>query len=246
MKITFTAHPWVYEDKLIRPKPSKLEIPEWFKELPSSTADSNRTLKTCMPFIDATTSGYILPSPQDYSFNWTEKDGKTQCGIHFNSMDIEGEYINVNTREKGMNSFHPKEQICPHFKNGLKSNPLIQKNNELDFFKIFNPWTIKTPPGYSCLFLPIINDQSNDFEVISGLVDTDVYPVVNFPIIIKSKKNFVIKKGQKIVQCIPFKRDAFTMELKSDKDLFKKAAFSYNTILNYFYRNTFWKKKKWN
>ena len=48
MKITFTAHPWVYEDKLIRPKPSKLEIPEWFKELPSSTADSNRTLKTCL------------------------------------------------------------------------------------------------------------------------------------------------------------------------------------------------------
>lgn len=244
MKITFTAHPWVYEDKLIRPKPSKLEIPKWFKELPTSTPDSNKTLKTCMPFIDATTSGYIIPSPQDYAFNWKVEDGKSRCEIYFNGVEIDGEQINVNTKDTF--SFHPKEQICPHFKNGLKSNPLIQKNNELDFFKIFNPWTIKTPPGYSCLFLPIINDQSNDFEVISGLVDTDVYPAVNFPIIIKSKKDFVIKKGQKIVQCIPFKRDDFTMELKSNKDVFKKVNFSYNTVLKFFYKNNFWKKKKWN
>ena len=47
-----------------------------------------------------------------------------------------------------MESMHTPNQLgskCPYHK----------VNNETNgYLKVMNPWTIKTPPGYSCLFLP--------------------------------------------------------------------------------------------
>jgi hypothetical protein len=44
--------------------------------------------------------------------------------------------------------------IDTHSINQLGESPLIEKNKNLPFYKILNPWKIKTPKGYSCLFLP--------------------------------------------------------------------------------------------
>ena len=37
--------------------------------------------------------------------------------------------------------------------------------------KFINPWVVKTPPGYSTLFLPPLNQFDVPFQVISGLVE---------------------------------------------------------------------------
>ena len=49
--------------KDVLPIPAKLNIPDWFKKL--NHEFDNKTVKGCMPFLDALTAGYILKMPQD-------------------------------------------------------------------------------------------------------------------------------------------------------------------------------------
>jgi hypothetical protein len=51
------------------------------------------------------------------------------------------------------------------------------------------------------------------FEIIAGVVDTDVYlNVINFPFILhKRDEQFLIKKGEPMVQVVPFKRESWKM-----------------------------------
>ncbi len=57
------------EDKgvIAEPMPSKAHLPDWFRKLPpvdksrESASDNALTIKRCMPFLDAMTTGWILP-----------------------------------------------------------------------------------------------------------------------------------------------------------------------------------------
>ena len=83
--------------------------------------------------------------------------------------------------------------------------------------KILSPWLIKTPPGYSCLFVPPLNHSNLPFRPLSGVVDTDKYSElpINFPSIPKKfpekQKIKVIPVGTPIVMIIPFKRESWKM-----------------------------------
>ena len=75
-KITFCA---VREDMLElwpHPKPASKFIPDEYKKLKRLTDnDLHRpTVKTCMPFLDSLTMGYILFFDQDYLVDPTEDD----------------------------------------------------------------------------------------------------------------------------------------------------------------------------
>ena len=41
--------------------------------------------------------------------------------------------------------------------------------------KFHNYWSIRTPPGWSCLFVPPLNRPGQPFECVAGIVDTDTY-----------------------------------------------------------------------
>lgn len=73
--------------------------------------------------------------------------------------------------------------------------------------KFMNKWLIKTPPGYSCLFIKPMNRIEERFDIIPGIVDTDKYiNTINFPFILRKRdKQFLIKKGEPMVQVIPLK-----------------------------------------
>ena len=84
--------------------------------------------------------------------------------------------------------------------------------------------------------------------IISGVVDTDVYiNTINFPFILhKRDEQFLIKKGDAMVQVIPFKREpwkawsGFYHEKEHGKTL--------NNLLSKWmdrYKTMFWKKKSW-
>jgi hypothetical protein len=75
--------------------------------------------------------------------------------------------------------------------------------------KFHNPWTIRTPPGWSCLFVPPLNRPNGVFEVLSGFVDTDTYVApVNFPFVaIADDGVHTLPKGTPLIQVIPFLRD---------------------------------------
>ena len=74
---------------------------------------------------------------------------------------------------------------------------------------------IKTAPGWSTLFLPLINDIHNkNFTCLSALVDTDTYhKEINFPAIWHTK-NFddILPAGTPLVVAIPIKRNTFKKE----------------------------------
>ena len=138
-----------------------------------------------------------------------------------------------------------------HKKEQLEGSPHVEKNKNLPFYKVLNPWRISTPPGYSCLFLPPMNNTDDRFSIMPGIVDTDTYKnEINFPFVINGDKYSIletmIKKGTPYVQVIPIKRESWKMKIEkiSVKTLLTSKAF-YNLNLFNIYKNKYWSKKSW-
>jgi len=246
-EIEFSAHEDYFALKEDYPTPIKLNIPEWYKKLEHNIL--NKTVKGCMPFLDTLTSGYLLKIPQDFNVrhnvdNKNEKgeifkDSFQTFGLHDQSQLLHAKNINLNS------------SFDNHSIKQLEGSSLIEKNKNLPFYKILNPWKIKTPKGYSCLFLPPLNNSDDRFNIIPGIVDTDTFPnEINFPIVINGDKypilETTIKKGTPYVQVIPFKRDSWKMITKSreQKEIQNSRLFYGLKILN-IYKDKYWNKKSW-
>ena len=205
------------------PKPANHFMPEEYKKL-ERYKDGNLhtpTIKTCMPFLDAMGCGYIIPFDQDYIIDPTEKEFS----------------VTPANKEKNDIGYHDKAQIPKewHHKTGEYAG------------KFINKWLITTPPGYSCLFTQPMNRFGEDrFLLINGVVDTDNYiNTINFPfILLKRDKQFLIKKGDPMVQIIPFKRESWKMSSKFYFE--KKHSATINLLNSKFmdrYKKMFWYKK---
>jgi hypothetical protein len=74
--------------------------------------------------------------------------------------------------------------------------------------KFHNYWTVRTPPGWSSLFVPALNRPNGVVELFSGVVDTDTFATpVNFPFVaVAGDGVHVLPKGTPLVQVIPFRR----------------------------------------
>jgi hypothetical protein len=74
--------------------------------------------------------------------------------------------------------------------------------------KFHNYWTIRTPPGWSCLFVAPLNRPNPVVDVVAGVVDTDSYvSLIHFPFFaIAGDGMHVLEKGLPLVQVIPFRR----------------------------------------
>jgi hypothetical protein len=245
--IEFTTHEDYFKCNEDFPVPIKLNIPEWFKKL--KTSEINQTIKSCIPFLDSLTTGYSLKMPQDFYINHNVdsldnkgekiKDSFCQFPMHQVQSLLFAKSLNFNT----FKDTHPTSQ--------LEGSPFIEKNKNLPFYKILNPWFIKTPPGYSCLFVPPLNNTDDRFSIISAIVDTDTFSrEINFPIVINGDKYPVlettIKKGTPYVQVIPFKRDNWKMSIKPKKqnELTHRKIF-YELEIFQRYKNKYWSKKLW-
>ena len=246
-EIEFSAHEYYFSFKEDYPVPIKFNIPEWYKKLEHSLAKA--TAKGCMPFLDTLTTGYLLKMPQDLTIRHnvdnknekgeTIKDSFETFGLYNFQQILVAKFINLNS---GTDIHAPFQ---------LQDSPLVEKNKNLPFYKILNPWKIKTPKGYSCLFLPPLNNSDDRFSIIPGIVDTDVFPnEINFPIVINGDKYPVlettIKKSTPYVQVIPFKRDNWKMILKSrTQDEIQKSRILYGLKLLNKYKDKYWNKKSW-
>jgi hypothetical protein len=247
-EIEFSAQEDYFSLKEDYPIPIKLNIPEWYKKLDHKIGEM--TIKGCMPFLDTLTSGYLLKMPQDFHVkhnvdNENEKLGKFKDSFQNFAMGNAGHDM-LRVKSINLNAGHDIHSVKQ-----VEGSPLVEKNKNLPFYKILNPWKIKTPKGYSCLFVPPLNNADDRFSIIPGIVDTDTFPnEVNFPIILNGDKypilETTIKKGTPYVQIIPFKRDCWKMSLKSreQKEVIKSRLFFNLTILN-IYKNKYWSKKSW-
>jgi hypothetical protein len=188
-KITFCATNGEMLDVWPHPQPASRFIPDEYKKLERFSNNNlhDPTLKTCIPFLDSLIAGYIIPFDQDYVID-----------------PVEGDFtITAANRESEDTSYHSKAQLPKEW----------QKISGERAGKFINKWLIKTPPGYSSLFIKPMNRLEPRFDIISGIVDTDTYiNTIHFPFILnKRDEQFIIKKGDPMVQVIPFKRESWKM-----------------------------------
>lgn len=234
-KIKFTAPKNYLKLKENYPKPIKFNLPDWYKNLKHKV--DFKTVKGCMPFLETMVSGYVLELPQDLHIKHNVQDGEKRISALIPSLP-ESHGININTTEK--KDDHPNSQ--------LGDSPLNEKNLSFPFYKILNPWKIETPKGYSCLFVPPLNNADDRFSIIPGIVQTDKFDhEINFPFTINGDKYPVLdtlfKKGTPYVQIIPFKRESWKMDVDAqdeNKNSIIRLKYKLNVLNNY--RKQHWEK----
>jgi hypothetical protein len=187
------------------PLPAVKCLPDWYRKMASSmkgkgeprtTIEDDRlvlysTIKQCMPVLDVLSIGYMLRLPVDLQVTKLEN----------------GEYTFHWTAENPFDSWienHPMGQVNAKYFTDRQSGSYV--------YKVICPFTINTPKGYSCLFIPPLY-RDNKIKILEGLVCTDTFPIVNFPFFINTDEDeFILEAGTPIAQIIPIKRENWSSE----------------------------------
>lgn len=217
-----------FDDDPWGPVPAAKVLPDWYKNTPSFVdgkrevvnGSSPHTVKKCMPVFDAITAGYIMRTPCDVQV--AQRDGLPW----YEWPSTEGI------------QFHPIVQAALH-----------PGANGVPFPKWMNPYSIRTPRGYSCLFIPPMHNPNGMFTVMPGLVDTDQYfSPVNFPFTLDDPSwEGLIPAGTPMVQVIPFKRDTWGMKFGGERDRAdaEKNVGKLRSVWFNAYKRFYWSKKEW-
>lgn len=243
MNIQFIPSSKFAEENLSPPLPAKKVLPEWYKKTPFLIKGNNEyelcgdnvnaTLKSCNPFLDSLTSGYVICLSTDLQI--TKKKNTISYDNENNNKIIEFNWRTENT------------VITPQSK---EQYPLLPSpfNGNNSVFKFHNDFIIKTPRGYSTHFFHPANQHDLPFRLLSGIVDTDTYSLpLNFPfqLLDLSERVTTLKKGTPICQFVPFKRDTWSHKVeKYDKKLIEKEMFNYLSRIYRAYKSLHWVKKK--
>lgn len=242
MKITFTDTMGIHGE--YAPKPATNSIPNWYKELdsylsgvkkPTGKGMTSATIKRCMPVFDSIVSGYIIYSYVDVFVSQMPVIDKETNELTDKTIPWY-EWPSYNPIE-----FHSIVQAPKHpgRKNLLNSS---------SYPKWINPWSIKTPKGYSVLITQPMHRES-PFTIFDGIVDTDTYAApVNFPFVLNDWSfEGLIPAGTPIAQVIPFKRESWKMEIGSQKDREDQALISQYLRTSFFdsYKSKFRQPKEY-
>jgi hypothetical protein len=173
---------------IAEPVPAKSFMPDWFKRLPAvdsahlHTQNNGLTVKRCMPFLDAMTTGWILPLAATVRLEIKDNGATVDAGWEIDQV-----------------------MVSNHGLHQMAGNPMGKRPP----CKFHNYWTIKTPPGWSCLFVSPLNRRSSVVEIVSGIVDTDTYQsLINFPFFATAEDGvYTLERGTPLVQVIPFRRE---------------------------------------
>jgi hypothetical protein len=212
------------------PKPAKSYIPQWYKNITplknpqfSSTGEVlNKNIKSCMPFLDALTSGYIQESWTDIYVEVLENEVRYNYSVGPDIMSHRGD----SSEFKIGDMFYPTEFIWKE------------------------QWLPKLPKGYSALYTSPLNLFSLPFKSLDAIIDCDnYYHEYNgqYPFYIYKGFSGIIPAGTPMFQIIPIKRDSW----KSNPCIFdenknKKLQHEIKKIFFNSYKQQFWQKKEFN
>jgi hypothetical protein len=234
-KITFIPTSKEVQLLVPPPKPAKLYIPEWFKEIPGINYKNikmigqgerhvNANIKNCIPVLDSFTSGYIQET-------WTD--------------------IFIEEDEDGDVEYNFSTQSCPKIMSSRDEHHMPIKNDYYDFeFIWMQVWIPKLPDGYSYLFTSPLNRPDLPFTTATAIVDGDKLNYThggNVPFYIKKGFSGVIHQGTPMYQMIPFKRESWKMEIEEyNEDLATKGINDLRKNFLGSYKNRYWSKKEYN
>ena len=182
------------EGKIPAPIPAALGMPDWIKTAPQQAFNAinqraDDTVKRCPPFIDAMTSGFLIP---------------LICDLRIENGEITWD----NDLPSGGDAGFPRSPIGFHDPSQVTSTPLFDPDRFL--IKFHNLWSIEAPEGYGVLFTHPFNRFDLPFTTLTGMVDCDRYydSWIHFPAHWHNV-NFsgVLPRGTPVAQCVPVKRD---------------------------------------
>ena len=211
-----TFHSDKTEFDLPRPAAASRFIPDWFRTMPG-VVDRVETVKKCIPVLDSLTLGYMIPLSADVMYEPESKQIVSNSKFQINS-----DHMSVQTQDVTLpDHFDPQ----PH--------------------KWINSWHIKTPRGYSTLFVHPLNRLDLPFHSFSGVVDTDKHPIIiNFPFVINKDFSGIIPAGTPIIQAIPFKRDTWDSKVIDDEKSYSYEFANANQDAPLaWYKRNIWNKK---
>jgi hypothetical protein len=212
------------------PAPANKFIPEWFQKSQIKTDPAgplirdNVSIKACPGIIDSFNQGYIIPAWCDFSisFNASRQELKldTDWSSHFVTVFPPQMYSKINM-------------------------PIEYKSV---IFKLTTPWRVGTSTGVSTEIKKPVWREMNNITIYEGIVDTDTFinelhVVVSF----NEDTTLTFKKGDPLLQLVPFIRDSFEMSIKnwdqeiSDKYSVQQGQLNFEEISSY--KKLFWQSK---
>ena len=170
--------------------PAKEVIPDWWKRvernLNPSDPKNKGTIRNCPSMPEFLSQGFVVTL-------WTDL-----------YVNIEADKFQWKTPDKIFSfSSHPNIQ----FKDWLPRH--IQDNSSM-VLKPNCPWRVKTPPGWSVWQLPMYYHYNPMFEVLPGIIWSDIHHEINQQMHFKQYGEFIIKRGTPLAMYIPYERNKYT------------------------------------
>lgn len=202
MKIVARCHP-ALEPLLPRPVPAARALPGWLKAMPAEVVsavlggEAVRTLKLCPPFIDALSTGLLIPLATDL----TVAGGEIAW-----SWDPPATPDAPITRAPV--GLHVPEQAT-----GLP----VDLDGAM-VLKFTNYWTLEAPEGWQLLFTHPFNRPDLPFQTLTGVVDCDAFRhgYVHFPALwTRPDWEGVLPAGTPVAQVVAVPRAAPALEVRA-------------------------------
>jgi hypothetical protein len=206
-------------------KPANRVVPDWYKKIPrfgpGLDGPETKSVKHCIPFVDALTTGYMLLTPDDIYIEQTS-DGPIGRWNHI--------YLLLDERPDGQTGRWPAPPGC----------------DEKHFLWVTQT-AIELPDGYSMVCMHPMNRTDLPFVTIGGIVDGPfVMHGGNFPFYVKKGFEGVIPQGTPFMQIIPFNRTDWVAKKKEgvyDAGVNSTRTEDYNQ--GSWYRRKKWQKKSY-
>jgi hypothetical protein len=217
-------------NKIPCPDSASKFLPKWFQESSVKTDENyplirnNASMKTCPGIVDSFNQGYIVPAWCDFSI----------------SFNRERQELKLNTEWP----YHFATVFPPEMYSKF-SMPVSHKGVIL---KITTPWRIETSANISVEIKKPVWREINNFNVYEGIVDSDtfvneVHAVISFD----EDRELVFKKGDPLLQIVPFVRDNFKISIKEwGQQIHDKYAVQQNQLDMHeisSYKKLFWNSK---
>lgn len=213
-------------------KPSKSYIPQWYKDLKGyninnfsfgETGFIKKTAKSCMPFFDSLSTGYIAEL-------WTD----VYCSASEDGLGV---------------NYRWQAGPPPIISRVLDENNIpIPSGHYDEQFSWISPYLLSLPKGYSAIITHPFNRYDLPFTTLTGIVDLDnMLNTGKIPFFAKEGFTGVIESGTPIFQIIPFKRESWKLE--KDDVLLKMSEddeIKNNRKFFGYYKNNWWHKKDFN
>jgi hypothetical protein len=227
--INFESAIDIYPDNLV---PAKKLIPKWYKDIPKwqdgilvspPNPKLRKTLKNCIPFLDALISGYIVTLAHDVVITKDSLGNPFLTANHYGDPAILNRDIEMSYVQKP-NGFY-KNEFAWNF-----------------------PLAIEIPKGYSVLVTHPFNRFDLPFITLTGIIDSGwIIPAGGqAPFILQNNFDGILTKGTPIMQIIPFKNENWILEKKNNlvesAQVYLKKS---NSVISGWYKNNIWNKKSY-